>query len=79
MVPMNGNRTPQIPVEGMTLPPLLNSRQARKALGDMPESTFRLLTKTGALPSRKQGARVVIRLEDLKAYIDNLPMNRVAA
>ena len=79
MVPVNGNRTPKIPVEGMKLPPLLNSEQARKALGDMPESTFRRLTMTGALPSRKLGARVFVRLEDLKAFIDGLPATASAA
>jgi hypothetical protein len=81
MVPMNGNRLPKIPIEGMVLPPLLNSVQARKALGDMPESTFRLVTKpsVGPLRTRKIGGKVYVRRADLLAYIDSLPENVGAA
>lgn len=70
---MNGKPRPQIPADGMELPPLLNSEQARRALGNMPESTFRLLTKSGGLVTKRIGARVYVRREDLVAYIDGLP------
>ncbi len=52
---------------------LINSIEARQILGNISESKFRALTKSGDLPAQKQGTYVYVRESVIRAYIDALP------
>lgn len=54
-------------------PRLYSSREARKLLGGISETTFRKLVISGELPARRRGRHIVIPRADLARYIDELP------
>ena len=54
------------------LPKALNLTQVCEATGFSKTKVYREI-KSGNLPARKAGKRTLVLVEDLRAYLDNLP------
>jgi hypothetical protein len=67
---MHGKASASTPVHGNRL---YNSKEARALLGGISERTFRALTASKALTTKRQGARVYVSQEAIDAYIAALP------